>query len=130
MTSMAAQTLFAALRSVGNAMTMAAGGVYLAKRSLITPGTRKGLAQISQQLTIPALLFSKLLACNQDWSDEPCPSISDALHTGWLMLLWPIAVVGSGLLVGKLVPFRALSVRMPRPERCARQSGLRASSAF
>jgi predicted permease len=95
-------TLIAALRSVGNACTLCLAGIYLKKRGLLDPATKKGLALISQQLTIPALLFSKLLNCNQDWSEDPCPNLASTISSGWLIALWPFFVVGSGLLVGWL----------------------------
>jgi predicted permease len=111
-----ASTFVQALRSVGDAMTLAAAGVYLKKRDMISAQGTKTLAVISAQVTIPALLFSKLLACNQDWSADACPSVKDSLKDGWVMMLWPCYVTLSGLLVGWLL---CLLVRTDPSKRAA-----------
>mmetsp|Transcript_16391 Transcript_16391/g.29823 ORF Transcript_16391/g.29823 Transcript_16391/m.29823 type:complete len:444 (-) Transcript_16391:67-1398(-) len=94
------KTFIASLRSVGTACTMAMIGVYLHRRKFVSGENKKALALISQQVTIPAFLFSKILWCSQDLSDDPCPSVMDSLSSGWLLLFWPAYVVGCGLLVG------------------------------
>lgn len=63
------------LQSIGNAMALAAGGSYLAHKRILTKENKKILAEISKNLTIPCLLFSKMLNCNQDWSDDQCPDV-------------------------------------------------------
>jgi predicted permease len=93
-------TMMASIRSVGTACTLAAIGVYLHRRGFIVGEGKRTLALIAQQVTIPLFLFTKLVYCNQDWSDDPCPSIMESLHEGWFLLFWPAYVVGSGLLVG------------------------------
>jgi len=95
-------TFTAALRSVGTACTLAGIGVYLHQRNFIVGEGKRTLALISQQVTIPLLLFTKIVYCNQDWSDRPCPNITANLSDVWTLLLWPIYVVGCGLLVGWL----------------------------
>jgi len=85
-TSQVYSTFLASIRSVGTACTLATVGIYLHR--------------ISQQVTIPLLFFTKILHCNQDWSDEPCPNITDSLRDVWMLLFWPLHVVGVGALVG------------------------------
>eukprot|EP00542_Grammatophora_oceanica_P006148 CAMPEP_0194063864 /NCGR_PEP_ID=MMETSP0009_2-20130614/81461_1 /TAXON_ID=210454 /ORGANISM="Grammatophora oceanica, Strain CCMP 410" /LENGTH=73 /DNA_ID=CAMNT_0038716143 /DNA_START=18 /DNA_END=235 /DNA_ORIENTATION=- len=56
---------------------------------------------MSQQVTIPALFCTKIIACPQNFSpDEPCPNITDNLPDVWVLAFWPFFVVGCGLLVG------------------------------
>eukprot|EP00551_Chaetoceros_affinis_P011696 CAMPEP_0203667778 /NCGR_PEP_ID=MMETSP0090-20130426/4550_1 /ASSEMBLY_ACC=CAM_ASM_001088 /TAXON_ID=426623 /ORGANISM="Chaetoceros affinis, Strain CCMP159" /LENGTH=434 /DNA_ID=CAMNT_0050532045 /DNA_START=45 /DNA_END=1346 /DNA_ORIENTATION=- len=84
---------------------MAAAGIYLHCLGIANDDSKKLLAKISQQVTIPALLFTKIVYCKQDSSTEDCPSIFDLLinSSAWMILFWPIYVVGCGLLVGHLV---------------------------
>lgn len=96
-------TFFAALRSVGTAATMAAAGFYLHRREFMSASDKKALARMSQQVTIPALFFTKIIYCPQDSSPEVCPSITDSLADIWVLLFWPLFVVGCGLMVGELV---------------------------
>ena len=93
-------TFVASIRSVGTACTLAAVGVYLHRRGFVVGDGKKTLALISQQVTIPLFLFSKIIYCNQDWSDEPCPDVTKNLNDIWALLWWPAYVVGCGLLVG------------------------------
>ena len=98
-------TMVASVRSVGTACALTAVGVYLHRRGFIVGEGKRTLALLAQQVTIPLFLFSKLVDCNRDWSDEPCPSITESLEDGWFLLLWPIYVVGWGLLVGYVASF-------------------------
>ena len=93
-------TFIASIRSVGTACTLAAVGVYLHRRNFVVGEGKKTLALIAQQVTIPLFLFSKVVYCNQDWSDKPCPNITEKLDDIWVLLLWPAYVVGWGLVVG------------------------------
>lgn len=93
-------TFEASIRSVGTACTLASVGIYLHRRNFILGQGKKTLALISQQVTIPLFLFSKIVYCNQDWSHEPCPDVTQSLGDIWILLLWPAHVVGCGLLVG------------------------------
>lgn len=95
-------TFIAALRSVGTAATMAMAGFYLHRRGFVNAEGKKALARLSQQVTIPALFFSKIIYCPQDFSEEKCPNIADNLSDVWVLLLWPLFVVGCGLLVGDI----------------------------
>lgn len=98
----ALETFSAAIRSVGTACTMAGVGMYLHKRNFIVGDGKRTLALISQQVTIPAFLFSKIIYCNQDWSTEPCPNVTANIGKIWMLLVWPIYVVSIGFLVGWL----------------------------
>jgi predicted permease len=93
-------TFTASLRSVGTACTLAAVGMYLHHRGFIVGEGKRTLALISQQVTIPLLLFTKIVYCNQDWSSDPCPSVTDSLEDVWMILFCPLYVCGCGLLVG------------------------------
>lgn len=52
------------------------------------------------QVTFPLFLFSKILYCNQDWSNDPCPDVTQAFADVWMLLFWPLVVVGVGFAVG------------------------------
>ena len=69
----------ASLRAVGCAATLAAAGLWLARRGLMSPSLSKGLSQLSVKLAIPALLFSSMV-----------PGISfELLGYAWPLLLLP-----------------------------------------
>jgi predicted permease len=96
-------TFVASLHSIGAAVTMALTGFYLHRTGNIGVEGKRTLAVLSQQITIPLFLFSKIIYCNQDWSDEPCPDVTKSLADVWILLFWPIYVVGLGLLIGWIV---------------------------
>lgn len=77
-------------------------GFYLHRRGFINGEGKKALARLSQQVTIPALFFSKIIYCPQDFSKDKCPDITDNLGDVWVLILWPLFVVGCGLLVGEM----------------------------
>lgn len=60
-------TFLASVRSVGTACTLAAVGIYLHRRGFVVGEGKRTLALISQQVTIPLFLFTKVIYCNQDW---------------------------------------------------------------
>mmetsp|Transcript_19512 Transcript_19512/g.27580 ORF Transcript_19512/g.27580 Transcript_19512/m.27580 type:complete len:646 (+) Transcript_19512:166-2103(+) len=93
-------TFSASIRSVGTACTLASVGVYLHRRNFVSNDGKRTLALLSQQVTIPLLLFTKIVYCNQDWSTEECPNIMSRIRDIWVLLFWPAYVVGWGLLVG------------------------------
>eukprot|EP00804_Cyclotella_cryptica_P025614 CCRYP_002842-RB/>CCRYP_002842-RB protein AED:0.04 eAED:0.04 QI:259/1/1/1/0.75/0.6/5/1186/409 len=106
-----AATFEAALRAVGTAATMAFAGFYLHRRNFVTPSGKKMMALLSQQVTIPAFLFAKIIYCPRNKStadptalfdnDETiCPSVADRLADVWIILLWPFFVVACGLVTG------------------------------
>ena len=96
-------TLISSLRSIGTAVSMATTGMYLYRKGILTSEGSKCLAKISQQVTIPALLFSKILFCNQDWSSTKCPNVAATLKSTWILLLLPIWVVSAGILTGVFI---------------------------
>lgn len=93
-------TFSASIRSVGTAVAMAGVGVYLHQRNFVSSEGKRTLARISQQVTFPLFLFTKICYCNQDWSSEPCPDVTSSLKDVWVLLFWPAVVVGIGLSVG------------------------------
>jgi len=96
----AMDTFSASLRSVGTACALAAVGIYLHRRNFIVGDGKRTLALISQQVTIPAYLFSKLVYCDQNWSHDACPNVMDNVSDVWVLLFWPLYVCMCGLLVG------------------------------
>jgi predicted permease len=96
-------TFLASVRSVGTACTLAVVGIYLHRSGFVVGDGKRTLALISQQVTIPLFLFTKIVFCNQDWSNNPCPDITQSLQDVWLLLFWPAYVVAAGLAVGYLV---------------------------
>lgn len=116
-------TFIAALRCVGTAGTMAVAGYYLHRRGLITPQGTNAFAIMSQQVTIPALFFSKIIYCPQDFSHEKCPDITENIGDIWILVLWPIVVVGAGLAVG------AIAAKCSNTPTCQRRSVI-AACAF
>ena len=93
-------TFEASIRSVGTAVTLAGVGIYLHRMNVISVEEKRTLAKISKQVIFPLFLFTKSIYCNQNWSDQPCPDITKILKDVWMLLVWPIYVVGMGILVG------------------------------
>lgn len=85
-------TFVASVHSVGTACTLASVGIYLHRRGFVYGDGKKVLALISQQVTIPLFLFTKVVYCNQDWSDAPCPNVTEKLNDIWVLLFWPAYV--------------------------------------
>jgi predicted permease len=96
-------TFLASVRSVGTACTLAVVGIYLHRQDFVVGDGKRTLALISQQVTIPLFLFTKIVFCNQDWSDNPCPDIIQSLQDVWLLFFWPAYVVAAGIAVGYVV---------------------------
>ena len=96
-------TFIASIRSVGTACTLAAVGIYLHRQGYVVGDGKRSLALISQQVTIPLFLFTKLINCNQDWSDQPCPDVTKSLEDVWILMIWPAYVVITGLAIGWVV---------------------------
>ena len=108
-----------ALRSVGTALTLASAGFYLHNRGFISPDATKAFGRYIQQVSIPAFFFTKLVQCPtsqqhaaktashdgeaSSMNDQLCPSIFDHLSEAWILLIWPLYVIGCGIAVGLLV---------------------------
>lgn len=98
-----AGTVLASFRSVASAVTMASVGLYAHHRGFVDNNGKRTLAVISQQITFPLFLFTKIIYCNQNWSDEPCPDVTRSLQDVWILIIWPVFVVAVGLGVGAAV---------------------------
>ena len=107
-----AALVLAALRAVATASAMALCGAVAARRGLLDAGLQRGLADIAKSVTIPALLFTNILDCAQDFSQHTCPSLRATMGQAWPLLLLPAVNVGVGLLLGYL-----LVVLLTRPPR-------------
>mmetsp|Transcript_34433 Transcript_34433/g.83009 ORF Transcript_34433/g.83009 Transcript_34433/m.83009 type:complete len:663 (-) Transcript_34433:80-2068(-) len=93
-------TFLASVRSVGTACTLAGVGIYLHQRGFVVGNGKRTLALISQQVTIPLLFFTKILYCNQDWSAQPCPNVTESLKDVWVLVVWPAYVCAVGMSIG------------------------------
>lgn len=81
-----------ALRAVATAGSVAAVGVVLALRGVLTPDAKRLLSFLSMNVTIPALLFTQAAA-----------SLRPALLAyAWPLLLLPFVYVGAALLLGSV----------------------------
>jgi predicted permease len=100
------------------AATLASSGFYLHRRQMITSDGKKAMARFSQQLALPALYFTKIVACSAASSpkqqqtlsssqeEEICPNmVLDNLNEVWILVVWPLYVVGWGLLLGELANY-------------------------
>jgi predicted permease len=104
-------TFLAALSSIGTAATLTATGFYLHRRGFVSAQGRHALSRYTQQISVPALFFTKLLACPSSSSPtsssitdaSTCPSVLDYWKDAWLLVLWPLYVVAWGLALGYLL---------------------------
>lgn len=77
----------------------------------MTSERTKHLAVLSQSLFLPCLIFTDMLYCEQCKAPgkQPaatcngCPSIADMIKVSWYLFLWPLVVVSTGIVLGKLV---------------------------
>lgn len=100
---MIVEIFIASLHSVGTAAVMVCAGVYLHRRGLLTTESKTGMARYTQQIAIPALFFTKIVDCPQDFSHEQCPNILDHLCDAWVLLVWPLVVLLFGYFVGSAI---------------------------
>jgi predicted permease len=85
-------------------------GVYADYRGLF-PGRHglRTLAILSQQVTVPLFLFTKILYCppsppkSEAITETSCPNVAQALTEARMLLWWPAYVVALGLVVGWIV---------------------------
>jgi predicted permease len=89
-------TFITTIKSIGTACTLAGVGVYLHRFKLVTDEGKHSLALISQQVTIPLYLFTKILYCNQDGFEAACPDVSQTMQDVWILVIWPFYVVICG----------------------------------
>jgi len=105
-----AQILVASLRSIGVTASAVAIGVLLARRGTLSPASRKSLSEVSMNALIPALLFTKIIYCNQcDLNSnlgldtcKRCQPIVEVIAQSWILILLPVVVVGLGVVVGSV----------------------------
>ena len=90
------------LRGLADRVGMAAHATPLPNSLHQCSPLQQVLAKISAELTIPALLFTSILACNQDWSTDDCRDVMQAVSSGWILLFLPFWNVGWGMLIGWL----------------------------
>ena len=85
----------------------------------MTPSGKKMMALLSQQVTIPAFLFAKIIHCpdagedNGNGDTAVCPSVADRISDLKLLLVWPAYVVFCGLITGY---FAARISKTPRTQ--------------
>ncbi|KAL1514512.1 hypothetical protein AB1Y20_003611 [Prymnesium parvum] len=89
----ALQLAVASLKSVLEALTLAAAGLYLGHSGVMTQSGAKLLSALSVKVTIPCLLFSRVLA-SVDYS---------VVVSVWPMLLLPVVLAALGSMVGWVV---------------------------
>lgn len=91
-----------AVRAVGTMCTLAMCGLYLRRIGVLSTRMSKSLSEIAMKVTIPCLLFTTALDCEQNRSQAPSADLGVAIRTGWPLLLFPVFYVVIGLGVGAL----------------------------
>lgn len=92
--------LVTVLRAIGTSACLALAGVVVTRMGFITDAGRKSLAEISMNLLMPCLLFKNMIDCDPG---SECNPVAEIVEKCWILLLFPLIVVGSGLALGKLV---------------------------
>jgi predicted permease len=78
----------------------------------------EGAGTIFPTITIPALFLSRLIGCGHNSADgqgATCPSIWDEMNDLWILFVWPIYVIGVGLVVGSLACAASKTPKWQRP---------------
>mmetsp|Transcript_4575 Transcript_4575/g.8824 ORF Transcript_4575/g.8824 Transcript_4575/m.8824 type:complete len:445 (+) Transcript_4575:95-1429(+) len=96
------ENFFAASAAVLTAATMSGAGSYLHRMGFVSNDGSIFLARVTQQVTMPALLFSRIVYCKRDYSTDQCTNVIDMIDHLWMLLIWPIFVVCCGLIVGNI----------------------------
>lgn len=100
--------LVASLRSIGVLAGAVAIGMILARTGVLTADSRKSLSKISMQCLIPALLFTKIIYCDQcDLNShlgldtcKRCQPFAQLIADSWILIVLPFLVVGLGIVLG------------------------------
>ena len=98
--------LLASLRAIGVAVTVIVAGILATRLKVLTPQEHSCMSKLSMKLAMPALVFSRILYCNQCADREDCPrcaAFSEILQSSWILFLLPLVVVGLGTLLGRAV---------------------------
>lgn len=90
------KTFLACAQSIGTAMTLAGAGAYMHRRGFVHAEGKRLMALICLELTFPLFLFTKIICCEQNGSDEPCPSLMQSFGDAWALTVWPVFMVLSG----------------------------------
>ena len=97
--------LVSSLKAIGVAASVIAVGVLATRQGIITLAVRKAMGEITMKLAIPALLFSRILYCDQCNTGgnqcAPCQPFVSIILSSWILFLLPMVVVGLGVLLGK-----------------------------
>lgn len=132
---------FVSLRAVGTAASLALAGVYLHRRNLINNEIKTGFSRYLQHVALPALFFTRLVSCGNNSNDKisstnyttttngideddnfvnnnnnvaVCTSVLDHVHDAWIIVLWPLYVVGCGLIVGYIMTSNSFFWSVPQ----------------
>ena len=98
--------LLASLRAIGVAVTVIVAGILATRFKVLTPPEHSCMSKLSMKVAMPALVFSRILYCNQcaDRADCPrCAPFSEIIRSSWILFLLPLVVVGLGTSLGRAV---------------------------
>ena len=107
----------ASLKAVGQIAVMAAAGFAMTRIGVITNDVRKGLGELSMNLLLPCLMFSQVIYCNAiELKGQQCPNMAQTITSSAILFFWPLVVVGSGYILGRIA---AIIMRVPANFRSA-----------
>ena len=107
----------ASLKAVGQIAVMAAAGFVMTRIGVITNDVRKGLGELSMNLLLPCLMFSQVIYCNAiELKGQKCPNMAQTITSSAILFFWPLVVVGSGYILGRIA---AIIMRVPANFRSA-----------
>lgn len=107
----------ASLKAVGQIAVMAAAGFVMTRIGVITNDVRKGLGELSMNLLLPCLMFSQVIYCNAiELKGQQCPNMAQTITSSAILFFWPLVVVGSGYILGRIA---AIIMRVPANFRSA-----------
>ena len=65
--------LLASLRAIGVAVTVIVAGILATRFKVLTPPEHSCMSKLSMKVAMPALVFSRILYCNQCADRADCP---------------------------------------------------------
>ncbi|CAJ1376085.1 unnamed protein product [Effrenium voratum] len=98
------EILMASLRAMGVTGTIIVVGILAARWGIVGKNASSVLSAVSANLAIPALLFSRIIYCDQCNQGRHCPEcapFSRTIASSWILMVLPLIVVGFGLALGK-----------------------------